>query len=102
MVDRVSECLFLRRNWVPPPPPPQVWLPPPGPKWEGDTLACGGGGGGNSDEGTDTLVLYDTIIPLRCQLLVTGEIDTAAMINVGRLGTGDLLTECGAVLVIYP
>jgi hypothetical protein len=57
IIDRVPECLSLRRNWVPPPPPPSSVTPPPGPKWEGDTLAYGGGGGGpNSEEGTDTSV----------------------------------------------
>jgi hypothetical protein len=55
------QCLYLRRNWVPPLPHPRkrVWLPLFGSKG-GDTLACGGEGvgGPNSDERTDTLVFF--------------------------------------------
>jgi hypothetical protein len=40
---------------VPPPPHP---LPPLGPRGETHSLAGGGCGGTNSDEGTDTLLLY--------------------------------------------
>jgi hypothetical protein len=29
IIDRVTECLSLRRNWVPPPPPPSCVTPPP-------------------------------------------------------------------------
>ena len=48
-------CLFV---WIGPPHPQASVAPPFGSK-RGDTLACGGGGGGpNSNEGTDTLVLY--------------------------------------------
>ncbi len=49
-------------NWAPPPPQANVSLPSPPPQLEPrreDTLACGGGGGGpNSDDWTETLVLY--------------------------------------------
>jgi hypothetical protein len=40
------------------PPHPQESVDPPPFGQGGDTLACGGGGGFNSDEGTDTLVLF--------------------------------------------
>ncbi len=61
----------------PPPPPPQASVSPPhlGPGGRA-TLACGvGGGGPNSDEGTDTLVLFlYTIIPLRAGLTANAKV----------------------------
>ena len=60
--------LSSRPNWVPPPPCPQASITPPTPfgSKKRDTLACGGGvGGPNSDEGTDTLVLYVYYNPSR-------------------------------------
>jgi hypothetical protein len=48
-----------RTNWLPPPFHPQASVAPPLVPSGGDTLARGeGAGGANSDEGTDTLVLY--------------------------------------------
>jgi hypothetical protein len=49
------QCLSLRRNCVPPPPPPQASVASPQDP----------SGGSNSDEGTETLVLYVFYIPLR-------------------------------------
>ncbi len=58
-VHRVPECLSLRRNWVPPPHR-RVWLPLPQDPSEGEThsLVGKGVGGPNSDEWTESLVLY--------------------------------------------
>ncbi len=55
-----------RPNWVPPSPHSQGSVAPP-PLWVqgGDTLASGGvGKGPNLDEGTDTLVLFVTIVAI--------------------------------------
>ncbi len=58
--------LSSRPNWVHPPPPSLRVLPPPqGPRGETHSLVGEGVGGHSSDEGTDTLVLRCTIIPLR-------------------------------------
>jgi hypothetical protein len=62
IVYRVSGFLSYRLNWVPTPLPASECYSsessPYGSKG-GDTLACGEGGGGpNSDEETETLVLY--------------------------------------------
>jgi hypothetical protein len=65
-VDSVLGFFSSRPNWDPPPTPSPAGecVPHPfgsgGPGGEGDTLACcrGGGDGPNSDEGTDTVVLY--------------------------------------------
>jgi hypothetical protein len=65
-IRRVPECLSSRLNWVPPPPPRmRVWLPP-HLVLEGEPHPLAGKevGGPNSDDWTDTLVLYIEI-PLR-------------------------------------
>jgi hypothetical protein len=68
-VNRVSGFLSSRPYWVPPPLTRKRVLIPPmlGPRWETHSLARDGVGRPNSDEGTDTLVLYVyyCIIPLR-------------------------------------
>jgi hypothetical protein len=58
---RVPGILSSRPNWVPPTPSPtrECCSSPPFGSKGADTLACGRGvGGPDSDEGTDTLVLY--------------------------------------------
>jgi hypothetical protein len=63
----VSKCLSLLEPCAPPPQASGL-----GPKW-GDANSCGEGEGGpNSDEGTETLLLlvYFSIIPLRCTCTV--------------------------------
>jgi hypothetical protein len=58
-IHRVPQCLSLCRNQVPLLPTRQASVAPTGPKWGGDTLACGEDVRGlNSDEGIETPVLY--------------------------------------------
>jgi hypothetical protein len=62
-VYKVPGFLSSRRNWGVSRPP-QASVAPPFVSKGGDTLACGEGvGGPNSDDGTDTLVLYANYKP---------------------------------------
>jgi hypothetical protein len=58
------QCLYLRRKWAPSTPYPRkrVLLPLLGLRGETHSRAGEGVGGPNSDEGTDTLVLYNLYV----------------------------------------